>query len=280
MTLIKTSHQLAPVSIALVISLVSGLAFGQQPPPAPPSPGEQQQPQQPPAQPEQSPPGYPPPAQDPPAGGYPPPAQYPPPNQYQYSPPNQYPPPGQYQQGAPYAPPVAPVAGVPVRFAAGDSGSYMVSVMGAVSGSCQVPCTMPVAPGLNTVRISGTLNMTSNVNIPNAPSVVTIRRGSPGIRTTGMVLFILGSIGGIYLTATQKDASEETTAEAELNLEIAIVDLVLVVVGAVMVLGAAKAGVEIHADSGYRASRSGVRFAGVGAAPVHGGAMLGATLQF
>jgi len=126
------------------------------------------------------------------------------------------------------------------------------------------------------------MTMTAKVSIPNAPSVVEIKRGSPGIRTTGLVLFIVGSLGGIYLTATEKDADELSTAEAELRLEIALVDLVLVVVGASMALGAARAGVDVRPDTSWRTSERGsaIRFGGIAAAPIRGGALLGATLQF
>ena len=176
------------------------------------------------------------------------------------------------------------MAGVPVRFAASDGGDYVVSATGALAGQCRVPCTLQLSPGLNTIRISGGLTMTANVSIPNAPSVVEIKRGSPGIRTTGLVLFIIGSLGGIYLTATDKDADELSTAESEVRLELAIVDVVLVVVGASMALGAARAGVDVRPDvqperaSASVAARSGS--AESAPLPIRGGALLGATLQF
>ena len=174
------------------------------------------------------------------------------------------------------------MAGVPVRFAASDGGDYIVSAAGALAGQCRVPCTLQLAPGLNTIRISGSMTMTANVSIPNAPSVVELKRGSPGIRTTGLVLFILGSLGGIYLAATDKDADELSTAESEVRLEIAILDVVLVIVGASMALGAARAGVDVRPDTSGRASARGgaIRFGGIAAAPIRGGALLGATLQF
>jgi hypothetical protein len=126
------------------------------------------------------------------------------------------------------------------------------------------------------------MDASSNVTIPNAPAVVKISRGNTGIRATGGVLFILGGVGGIYLTATNKDASQESVGEAKARLEIAIVDLVLVAVGGGMALLAAKGGLEVQQDSSIRASAhgGGVRFAGIGAAPTRGGAVLGAALQF
>ena len=254
MTLIKTSKQLAPISALLVASLLSGMAAAQQPIPQPP-PEQQQQP-------------APPPADDLPPGQVPPPAEVPPP-QYALPPPQ-------------YAPPPA-VAGVQVRFATSDGGDYTVSATGALAGQCRVPCTLQLAPGLNTIRISGSMTMTATVSIPNAPSVVELKRGSPGIRTAGLVMFILGSLGGIYLAATVKDADEQSTAEEQVRLELAIVDVVLVVVGASMALGAARAGVDVRPDTNLRASsgRGGaIRFGGIGAAPIRGGALLGATLQF
>jgi hypothetical protein len=258
LTLMKTSKQLAPVSALLVASLLSGMAAAQQPGPQPP-PEQQQQP-------------APPPANDAAPGPVPPPAEVPPP---QHAPPVQDVPLPQY------APPPA-MAGVPVRFAAPDSGDYIVSATGALGGQCRVPCTLWLSPGPNMIRISGSMTMTANVSIPNAASVVALKRGSPGIRTTGVVLFILGSLGGIYLAASGKDSDELSTAEAELRLEIAILDIVLVVVGASMALGAARPGVDVRPDTHTRASEGGraIRLGGIAAAPIRGGALLSATLQF
>jgi hypothetical protein len=258
LTLIKTSKQLAPVSALLVASLLSGVAAAQQPVPQPLPEQQQQQPASPPA--EAAPSGA------APSGQVPPPAEIPPP---------QYPPPPQY------APPPA-MAGVPVRFAAPDGGEYIVSAAGALAGQCRVPCTLQLAPGLNTIRISGRMTVTRTVSIPNAPSVVELKRGSPGIQTTGLVLFILGSLGGIYLAATEGDADELSTAESQVRLEIAILDVVLVVVGASMALGAARASVDVRSDTSWRARERGstIRFGGIVAAPIRGGALLGATLQF
>jgi len=261
LTLMKTSKQLAPVSALVVASLLSGMAAAQQPVPQPPP--EQQQPQP-----------APPPADVPPPEQVAPPAQAP---RQQYAPP----PPPPYAPSWEYAPPPA-MAGVPVRFAASDGGDYVVSATGALVGQCRAPCTLQLAPGRNTIRISGGLTMTANVSIPNAPSVVEIKRGNPGLRTTGLVLFIIGSVGGIYLVATNKDADEVSPAEAELRVELAIVDVVLVVVGAWMALGAARAGVDVRPETTQRAGERGgaIRFGGIGAAPIRGGALLGATLQF
>lgn len=258
-TLMKTSKQLAPVSALLVASLLSGMAAAQQPVPQPPPEQQQLQPAPPPAD-------VPSPWQVPPPAAVPPPAEIPPPP---YAPPWQY------------APPPA-MAGVPVRFAASDAGDYVVSATGTLVGQCRAPCTLLLAPGLNTIRISGSVTMTANVSVPNAPSVVEIKRGNPGLRTTGLVLFIIGSVGGIYLAVTDKDADEVSTAEAELRLELAIVDVVLVVVGAWMALGAARPGVDVRPETNQRASERGgaIRFGGIGAAPIRGGALLGATLQF
>jgi len=251
LTRIKTSKQLAPVSALLVASLLSGTAAAQQPAPQPPP----EQPQQP----------------APPAADEPPPGQVPPP---EFAPP---PPP--YAAPAPYAPP-PPVAGVPVRFAASDGGDYIVSATGALGGQCRVPCTLQLAPGLNTIRISGRMTLTRSVSIPNAPTVVELKRGSPGIQMTGLALFIVGSLGGVYLAAT--DADDLSTAASEVRLELAIVDVVLVIVGLSMALAAARGGVDVRPDITLRTSDRGgaIRFGGIAAAPIRGGALLGATLQF
>jgi hypothetical protein len=126
------------------------------------------------------------------------------------------------------------------------------------------------------------MTITRTVSIPNAPSVVELKRGSPGIQTTGLVLVILGGLGAVYLATTDKNADEFSTAESEVRLEIAIVDVVLVIVGAAMALGAARAGVDVRPDASWRASARGsaIRLGGIGAAPIRGGALLGATLQF
>ena len=96
------------------------------------------------------------------------------------------------------------------------------------------------------------------------------------------MLSIVGGLGAVYLAATDKDANERSTAESEVRLEIAIVDVVLVIVGASMALGAARAGVDVRPDTNPRPSARGsaIRFGGVAAAPIRGGALLGATLQF
>ena len=157
-----------------------------------------------------------------------------------------------------------------------------MSAAGVLAGQCRVPCTLQLAPGLNTIRISGGMTMTRTVSIPNAPSVVELKRGSPGIQTTGLVLFIVGGLGGVYLAATDKDADELSTAESQVRLEIAIVDVVLIIVGASMALGAARASVDVRPDTSWRVSARGsaIRFGGIAAAPIRGGAVLGATLQF
>jgi hypothetical protein len=253
LTPIKTSKQLAPVSALLVASLLSGMAAAQQAVPQPPL----EQPQQPaPPAPDELPPGQ-----------VPPPAEVPPP---QYAPPPQF------------LPPPPAMAGVPVRFAASDGGDYVVSAAGALTGQCRVPCTLQLAPGLNTIRISGGMTITRTVSIPNAPSVVELKRGSPGIQTTGLVLVILGGLGAVYLATTDKNSDEFSTAESEVRLEIAILDVVLVIVGASMALGAARAGVDVRSDVSARASARGsaIRFGGIAAAPIRGGALLGAALQF
>jgi hypothetical protein len=125
--------------------------------------------------------------------------------------------------------------------------------------------------------------MVSAIEVPAAPSVVSIRRGSPGIRTAGIALFIAGSVAGIYLTVTERDVNGSSTSVTDTRVGLAIVDLALVVVGSVMALGADRPGVEIRTDASAPAAdrrRGALRLAGVGAAPVPGGALLGATLQF
>jgi hypothetical protein len=193
-------------------------------------------------------------------------------------------PPGDQPVVVPEQPPAAPVIeAVPVRFTAGDGGSYTISVSGPVSGACRVPCTLPLAPGANTLWIAGSVDMVSALEVPAAPAVVSIRRGSPRIRAAGIALFIAGSVGGIYLTVTDRDASGMSTRGSDRRLGLAVVDLALVVVGSVMALGADRPGVEIAADASAPAAerrRGSFRLAGVGAAPVPGGALLGAALVF
>jgi hypothetical protein len=163
----------------------------------------------------------------------------------------------------------------------GDGGHYSVTVSGAVSGSCQVPCTLQLAPGLVTLRVEGDVSLTQNLTIPNAPSMLRIKRGSPGVRTFGITLFVLGSLGGIYLVATDKDAKDLSKEEAKTRFEIAVVDLALVLVGSVMAYSADRAGAELTSGTASReAPRPRLRLAGAGVVPTHGGALFGASLAF
>jgi len=88
---------------------------------------------------------------------------------------------------APEQPPAAPVIeAVLVRFAADDGGSYTIAVSGPIPGACRVPCTLPLAPGANTIWIAGSVDMASALEVPATAAVVSIRRGSPRIRTAGI----------------------------------------------------------------------------------------------
>jgi hypothetical protein len=78
---------------------------------------------------------------------------------------------------APLAPPAPPTALVPLRFWTRSPGQYHVNVEGAAPGACQAPCTLRVAPGLNTVRISGDVTLAESVNVPTFASAVEIKPG-------------------------------------------------------------------------------------------------------
>jgi hypothetical protein len=205
-----------------------------------------------------------------------------PPEQYAQPPAQSLPPVEQYVPSpAQVAPPPSQIAGVPVRFAASDDGDYDVSVTGASSATCHAPCTLPLAPGSTKVTISGSMSLTTELVVPNEPSVVQISRGRPGVRTTGWVLFGVGTVGSAVLAATNQNASEMSTSELGQRLGLAVVSAALVVVGIGMVVATAQT-VCMKPDADQRASstRGSLRFAGIGAAPTHGGALLSTTLRF
>ena len=182
-------------------------------------------------------------------------------------------------------PPAATVSsapGVPVQFRAPHGGTFSVTVNGAAGGSCRLPCTLQLPPGPASVRISGDMDMTKSLTIPDGPASVAITKGNSGLHGVGITLVTIGSIGGIFLMATDKSGEDISTAEAQGRLEIAVLDLALVGIGGLMMLSARASSVEVSRGSfsARPVPPGGLRLAAVGAAPLADGGMVGVRFAF
>lgn len=176
------------------------------------------------------------------------------------------------------APRQAPYGTVPLRIETSSSKHLEVSLLSDSSKRCEAPCTLDVPPGTITLVVQGDAEFTQQLEVPNRPSTAVIETRSGGRLVTGLVLFSIGGVIGIYLTANQKDASEISVAEARSNLYLAIAGLGFTVTGAVLALTAGKNQASISRDLATRANAPRLAF---WAAPTPGGGgMAGAALRF
>jgi hypothetical protein len=148
---------------------------------------------------------------------------------------------------------------VPVHFTGPTGDKLRVTVAEA---QCDLPCTLYLRPGDALVRVSGDAEFERGVTIPSSEASVEIVRGNNGVKIAGFVLFAIGGIDGIYLLATDKDASEMTLEEAEQRLYIAIGGLIFTVTGAIMILASGHNGAEVKPYYRSSASNPGVNFRG------------------
>jgi hypothetical protein len=185
--------------------------------------------------------------------------------------PSAVPPPAAAFQPTALAP--AGTATVPIHFRGSSGSRYRVDVSGAASGSCDLPCTLQLSPGLASVRVSGDVEFNENLDVPATEATVVVSRKKMGLFVTGVVLLGLGTINSVYLAATEKDSSQMSVGEAEQRLYVAIGALILVGTGAILILtsGSNSTSVERPRAGSSAKRQAGLRFGGAGFAPTPAG---------
>lgn len=156
-----------------------------------------------------------------------------------------------------------PAGTVPVSFEAPSGKQLHITANGAQAGECTTPCTMKLAPGSNSLTVTGDFSMVTSIDVPQNSARVEIKKRSTGLAVTGLVLVGISLIDGAIVTAN--NSSDMTAAQAKTNLELAIGGLVFAVVGTICYFSAGSDEAVVHSEYGaeYTPNRPQIAFRGL-----------------
>jgi hypothetical protein len=187
----------------------------------------------------------------------------------------------------PLYPTPAYAPGLPVRFVPNSMGDRLTVSVTTPAGpqQCEAPCVMSLLPGEHTVTISGDVEYTDTITVVGNPLHVRIRR----YRSERMIWGVAGTgVGAALFVAGLAMSGDCTTLSFSTVCERSSAANGLMIVGSTLAIVAATTGfttmgsnsLAVTTDYNLYVRARGPRFAGVGASPMAGGGLIGATLQF